>query len=319
MIVSRCMRLLFTYIIHPYRPRVTLRAWRRLASFSIWSWALSMTALLQGRADTIVIGGYLNPTAVGLYSVGGEVGGLASSELLDPILRVLFAGFSSVRRSGDNVAAAYLRAISVVALVMLPTSAGIALIARPLMHLAFGPRWDAAVPLVQMFACIGVFRVGAYISSTLLMAEGVPHISVWIEVILTFLRIVSLVVLVPMFGVIGAAISLGITAGVEEIVYLVVTFRHTGLRWRDLAVNLWRPAAATGTMTLVLMAAGLTQTASVQDGVWTGLMLATTVLLGMFIYCAVIVLTWLASGRPRGAEAHVLAILVGPLWRRLRR
>ena len=65
-LVQRGTRLLFTYVIHPYRPRVTLRAWRRLIGFSFWSWANSMTALVQGRSDAIVIGGYLNPTSVGL-------------------------------------------------------------------------------------------------------------------------------------------------------------------------------------------------------------------------------------------------------------
>ena len=129
-----------------------------------------MASLLQNRSDTIILGGYLNPTAIGIYSVGGEVGGLASSELMEPISRALYAGFASARRTGDGVASAYIRAIALLVLLTLPASAGVALVARPMMHLVFGARWDAAVPLVQLFAFIGMFRVGGAVSAALLTA-----------------------------------------------------------------------------------------------------------------------------------------------------
>jgi len=307
-LVARGLRLLFTYVIHPYRPRVTLRAWRRLVGFSFWSWALSMTALVQGRSDAIVIGGYLNPTAVGIYSVGAEVGGLASSELLEPISRALFAGFSSARRSGDSIAWVYLRAISVVALLSLPAGTGIALVARPMMLLVFGARWDAAVPLVQLFACVGVFQVGTSISMALLMAEGVPHIGFRVEFVLTVMRLIALLVLVPSFGLAGAASGVAATGFITEAIYLVVTSRRTGLRARDLALNLWRPALATGAMALVLLATGLTRPPSGEGVVWSGLLLAATVLIGALVFAAVLSVAWLASGRPRGAETYLLSL-----------
>jgi lipopolysaccharide exporter len=305
-LVQRGVRLLFTYVIHPYRPGVTLRAWRRLVGFTFWSWANSMTALVQGRSDTIIIGGYLNPTAVGLYSVGAEVGGLASSELLSPITSALFAGFSSARRTGEGVGRAYLRAISVVALLVLPASAGIALIARPMMNLVFGVPWDAAVPLVQVFASIGVLRVGGAISGALLTAEGVPHIAFRVEAVVTVVRLAALLVAVPTFGLIGVVAAVAVTAMADETIYLVVTFRRTGLRARDLALVLWRPALATGVMALVLLAAGLHRPPADAGVLWRSLQLATTVLLGALVYGATLVLAWLASGRRGGAESYIL-------------
>jgi lipopolysaccharide exporter len=307
-LVQRAALVLFTYVIHPYRPGVTLRAWRRLIGFSVWSWANSMTALVQGRSDAIIIGGCLNPTSVGLYSVGAEVGGLASSEVLDPITRALFAGFSSARRSGDGIGAAYLRAISVVALLVLPASAGIALIAPSLMHLVFGARWDAAVPLVQMFACIGVFRVGGTISAVLLTAEGVPHIAFRIEAVITVVRLAALLVAVPAFGLIGAAAAVAVTALADETIYLVVTFRRTGLRARDLARIIWRPALATGGMALALLTTDLTQPSVGESDVTSGMLLVATVLLGALVFGVVLLLAWLAAGRPRGAETYLLSM-----------
>jgi hypothetical protein len=45
----------------------------------------------------------------------------------------------------------------------------------------------------------------------------VPHINVWIEAVLTVPRLVSLIVLVPMFGALGAATSMAIIGLVEEV------------------------------------------------------------------------------------------------------
>jgi lipopolysaccharide exporter len=318
-LVQRGALLLFTYVIHPYRPGFTLSAWRRLVGFSFWSWANSMTSLVQGRSDAIIIGGYLNPIAVGLYSVGSEVGSLASSELLSPIASALFAGFSSARRTGDGIGRAYLRAIAVVALLVLPASAGIALIARPMMLLAFGARWDTAVPLVQVFACIGVFRVGGAISGALLMAEGVPHIGFRIEAVVTVVRLAALLVAVPAFGLMGAAAAVAVTAIVDEAVYLVVTFRRAGLRARDLMLIIWRPALATGGMALALLTTGLTQPSAGAGLGWSGLLLGATVLLGALVFGVVVLLAWLAAGRPRGAETYLLSVVGQAIRQLLRR
>lgn len=318
-LVMRGGRLVYSYVVHPYRPRITLHAWRRLISFSFWSWALSMTSLVQGRSDAIIIGGFLNPTAVGIYSVGGEIGSLASTELLEPISRALFAGFSSARRSGGGIAAAYIKAISVVALVTLPANAGIALIARPMMHLVFGTRWDAAVPLIQLFACIGVVRVAAAISAAVLMAEGVPQIGFRIELASATLRVVALLCLVPRYGLIGAAAGIMVTMLFDELVYLIVTFRHARLRARDLVPGLWRPILATSAMALILLAFGRFEPFADAGLIARSLHLATMVLFGCAVYGATLLLTWFAAGRPIGAESHTLTLARDAIRQRLDR
>ena len=319
LVVSRAMRLFFTYAVHPFRPRITLQAWRRLISFSFWSWAISMTALIHSRSDTIIIGGFLNPTAVGVFSIGGEVGSLASSELVEPISRALFAGFSSARRTGDGVASAYIRAISLVVLITLPTSAGVALLAGPLMHLVFGPQWDAAIPLVKVFALVGMLRVGGAVSGVLLTVEGMVKYGFHIELTSAILRVIVLLSLVPTFGLMGAVYGLAATGLIEEVIYLIITFRHTRLRPRDLALGLWRPSLATAVMAIVLLGAGLDQPLPDVAAMWRTLHLAGTALLGALVYSTTLLVAWLAAGRPRGAETYFLGLAGQILRHRLGR
>jgi O-antigen/teichoic acid export membrane protein len=308
-LVNRALRTALTYAVHSFRPRITLAAWRRLIGFSAWSWALSMTGLLHARSDTIILGGYLTPTAVGLYSVGGEVGSLAASELMEPISRALFTGFASARREGDGVGSAYIRAISLVALLTLPTSAGIALVAQPMMHLAFGQRWDAAVPLVQLFAIIGVFRVTGAVSAALMTVEGMLKLCFWVELTSSAVKIILLLILVPPLGVIGAAIGVAVISLIDEVFYLIITFRHTRLRARDLVLGVWRPALATGVMSVAVWGVGLLWPQADMGVIWNGLQLGLTVPIGAVVYSSTLLLAWFTAGRPRGAETYVLALV----------
>jgi O-antigen/teichoic acid export membrane protein len=177
-----------------------------------------------------------------------------------------------------------------------------------MMHLVFGARWDAAVPLVQLFAFIGMFRVGGAVSAALLTAEGMVARAFRVELVSAVLRVIILLALVPRFGLIGAASGVAAIGLIEEVFYLVITFRHTGLRARDLAFGVWRPALATGVMVLVLLAAGLHQPGADEGLVWHAMQLAGTVLLGAVVYGATLLLAWIASGRPRGAETYVLGM-----------
>lgn len=306
-LTNRAMRLVFSYVFHPHRPMLTLRAWRRLIGFSLWSWALSMTALVHARIDTIIIGGFLNPTQVGFYSVANDVGLLPSTELVEPLSRALFSGFATARRTGGSVADAFFRAISVIFLFTLPAGVGLAMIAQPLMHLAFGPRWDAALPLVRVFALIGTFRVIASISGVMLMAEGVPHIGFRVELASVVIRVISLLVLVPWLGILGAAIAVGICAAVEEAIYLTVTFRRFRLRFITLMRQTWRPVLATAVMAACLWLEGGRLGTTAETPWALGTRIALMVAAGVVLYGAALFAAWLASGRPGGAEVYLLA------------
>ena len=77
---TRSMRLVFTFVMHPYRPRFGLRAWRYIFGFSFWTWIISLGELLRDRSDSLVIGRILNTVEVGIYSVGAEIAALPTTE-----------------------------------------------------------------------------------------------------------------------------------------------------------------------------------------------------------------------------------------------
>ena len=132
------IQALFGYRMHPYRPRFSLRAWPDLFGNSMWIWALTVIGLLGDRGDTIPIGGLLNPAAVGIFSLGSEIAHLPASELVLPLTRATFPGFSAIPNTGASTADTYVHMVSLMALLTLPAGTGISLVADPLVRLAFG-------------------------------------------------------------------------------------------------------------------------------------------------------------------------------------
>jgi O-antigen/teichoic acid export membrane protein len=313
---QRVLRVVFSYVMHPYRPRLSLRAWRHLVGYSLWTWATGVAVLVRDRADSILIGRLLDPTHVGIYSVGFEMASLPTTELVEPLCRASFSGFTAARHSGLSPTETYLRIVSGAVLLTLPAGLGISLIADPIVKLAFGSGWVAATPLVQVLGVAGCATVLGNIGATLFRAHGRLTTTFRITLASVCLRVALLLAGISYDGLVGAGIGAGLAIAAEQLLYVVTIFRRFDLRLADLLDRIWRGLLAAVAMAGVLSATGLGWTASA----------ATTpagyaadavcgALLGAAVYVGVLLGSWLISGEPPGAEADAVA-LVRKLQRR---
>jgi lipopolysaccharide exporter len=301
---TRCTRTLFTYLMHSYRPHLSLRAWRRIAAFSFWTWMLAWITLIRDRVDNFVLGRMLGAIAVGEYTVARDVGFITSTELVMPICRALFPGLTQVRNRGADVADAYFRAISMTLVLALPASVGIALVADPMIRLAVGARWVASIPLLQIFALVGIFRVVTFVGTTLLTVYAMLEVQFHSTTVILLIRFVLLIVLIDRFGLVGSGIAVAMVAIIEEVYYLIVTFRRFKLRPMKLLTTNARSVAATVVMTATIIA-----TTEIHGPISSLIQLLALVAGGAVIYSGVLLAMWQAAGRPWGAEAQVLALL----------
>jgi len=307
LMTNRVLRVIFSYTMHPFRPRASLAGWRHLFSFSFWTWVTSIVGLIRNRADSFAIGRLMGATAVGIFAVGNEVASLPSTELVEPISRALFPGFSAAIHSGSRIADSYLRVLALTFMVTMPTGLGVSLIADPLVRLAFGTKWLAAIPLVEIIALAATLRVVAYVSMTLFGAQGVPRVNAWISVVSTIVRVPLLVVPIMYYGLIGAALGLAAATVFEEALCVLVAFQRLHLKLSALVRALWRPTLASAVMAGVMVAAGLGWTSFPFQPGGAILRLLAAISLGAAVFTATLLLAWLASGRPVGAETDVLA------------
>ena len=307
-VINRTGRVVMSYAMHPYRPRITLAGWRRLIGFSAWNWSVGMVAMVRDRLDAVVIGRVLGPGSVGIFAIGWEIGMLTSTELVEPLCRALLSGFSAARRAGTTVAKPYLDVIAATFLLTLPMGFGLSLVAAPIVRLTLGPNWMAAVPLVQVFALVGMLKVIGMISGTLCTTFGLLAVQFRIALLSTIVRFTLLVLLVSRFGVVGGAVAAMGSFVVEETYYLVVTFRHFELQVLDLLRSTWRPIVASGCMVGALLLEGTAWAPA--DGDLAPLLgkLALTVLAGATAYGVSLAAIWAVAGRTDGAETYLLGL-----------
>jgi lipopolysaccharide exporter len=172
---GRVAALLLSYTMSAYRPRVSLRSWRRLIGFSFWSWMGTMLNQMKERGDSIIIGRVLGTAQFGIFSVGSELGALPVTEVVEPLGRTLFSGFAMLHRSAESPTRLYLGAVETSIMLILPAGIGISMIADPMVRFVLGEQWLNAVPVVQIIAVASPISVFGNFSSMFLTAVGRPN------------------------------------------------------------------------------------------------------------------------------------------------
>ncbi|MEJ0015031.1 MAG: oligosaccharide flippase family protein [Acetobacteraceae bacterium] len=319
-LTAALLRTTATYLMHPFRPRLSLAAWHDLIGFSVWTWLVSMARMVRERGVVMLIGGMLNPAQLGIFTLGSEIATLPESELIGPLGRVCFASFAAVRRAGTSVSDTYLRITAATFVVALPAAIGISAVAAPLVMLAFGAKWLEAIPIVEILAAAGILAVTGRISAALFNAFAILRPLFWNVIVISALQFGLLVPLVWTWGLPGAAIATAAVMLLEQAVLTILAFHRFAMRPADLLRGIWRCLAATGVMAGFLALAGLGWTAA-PPGFGASLRhLAVTGVLGAGAYTAVLGCLWLACGRPAGPEADGLALagrVASGLWHRL--
>ncbi|HEY4042070.1 MAG TPA: oligosaccharide flippase family protein, partial [Rhodopila sp.] len=126
--------------------------------------------------------------------------------MIEPLCRAAFSGFAAGRRQQQgDVGETFLRLIGSAALLILPAGVGLSLIAAPLVALAFGHGWDQAVPMLRILSLNCSVMVFGRLSLHLLSAHALLGRLLGIALTGAIFRLVMLALLIPPFGLTGAA------------------------------------------------------------------------------------------------------------------
>ena len=316
-LVYRLARLLQSFWMCSYRPSITLRAWRSIIGFSLWSWGQTLLYQARERLDSIVIGRALGTAQVGVFSIGLELGSLPATELVEPLGRALFSGFATLHNASAGLDTMFLGAVGLGFMLVLPAGLGISMIADPMVRLCLGEHWLAAVPVVQIIAITGTTAIFTQACASLLNAVGKPETTFYVGIASTLAKLVALLALLPWFGLPGAATALAIAGGIDLVLLLRFTLPRIRTSPRDLLDGAIRPLLASAAMVAALRQAGLAWTAS--EGTNVAILvsdIAERAAFGATCYTSVLAILWLLSGRPDGGERLLIRTAIN-MGRRL--
>jgi len=133
-IAGSCFGLALSYLVHPYRPRLSLAAMRELLGYSKWLQLANILAFASARAADFIIARITGAAALGFFTIAKEISRLPSTELAAPIHRGVFPGYAKVAADPILLKSAYLKVVSVIVLVVFPAGIGLSLVADPVVH-----------------------------------------------------------------------------------------------------------------------------------------------------------------------------------------
>ena len=250
------------WVMVAWRPRWRLdRAHgRSLLGFGGALTGVAVMGAFLNQFDNALVGRVLGAGQLGLYSIAGRLPYLLIISLAVATGQVLFPAFASL--SADRMRAAFLLSLRYTALVALPLTAFLVVMARPLTLIVFGPRWLAAVAPTQVFCAWALMSPVTQVCGNALKARGRATLLFALSVPQAIGLVVGSLLFVHQ-GILAVSWVQATIAVVAQGVTLAVTDRVLSLpTGRVLAAVAW-PLLAAGLMAGVMMACRLALTGSV--------------------------------------------------------
>ena len=314
---AKLVRLVATYAMHPYRPRLGLRAWHELAGFSFWMWLSSLAYIVWRRADPLVVGAAVSKAELGLFVVALDIALLPTTEILDAVNAVIFAQFAAERNAGgDPRRNAFRLALTLVA-IMAPIALALSAAASDVVGVLLGAKWSAAGPIVAILTFSSMLSPFSLTASIVLTTIGKLKANFTVVSLASIakLAVLSLAARSGSLHVIATA-ALAITS-IESSLFIIM-LRQNGAHFTGGAAPLLRLLAALLCSALAMYASGLAWAGDVVLPIVQCLLRGSALgAIGAGVYAAVLLGLWSAAGRPDGPERQIVAVAI-PVFARLR-
>ena len=196
-----------------------------------WKANLSnILAFLNYRVDMFLVNAFLNPTSVGLYSISVSIA--EKLWMLSQSVSVVLLPRLSELKDDEDIRRKITPLISRwVLLVTILISVVLAVISPWIIKIFFGEEFnESAVALQIILPGIVVGSMSRVIANDI-AARGKPEINMYVSLFTVAVNIVCNIILIPVMGINGAALTTTISYSLGGIVKLIIYSRITGILW----------------------------------------------------------------------------------------
>jgi O-antigen/teichoic acid export membrane protein len=211
-------------------PRLDFSRVRPLLNFGMQFQAVGIIQTIRDQLINILTAVLGGVTVTGLATLLTKILSLPSV-IISPLDRVGFSSFSrAVTRTDDHGRLVELGVASVI-LPLGVVSVALAASAKPLVAIVFGHQWEATAAAVP-WACIGcyMYAVTAVTCAKYLYAVGSVRVVLWSTAAHAAAMILTVICVVPSFGIIGVGLAWLAAGVVDGIVLGIAVGRRSGAR-----------------------------------------------------------------------------------------
>jgi lipopolysaccharide exporter len=296
----RVVNVVSSYLLHPFRPRLSLKKARDLLGFSSWLLFGNVIQYCLVRFGDLYIGRVYGAATNGLFAVAGEISVAPLSEVAQPINRAAYSKYSEDVRANRGLAASYASISSLIWMIALPMAAGTAAVAPAIIALLLGPRWQAAVPVLRWSAIGMAFGLISTGTAPVCWAIGRPRVVVASNASAAAMLIPAAMVCSHFWGYLGVAFAWVLVNAFMVPINFTLLRRVAGISFAELWAHVWRVVLGTLLMGAILWC--LFRGSEIAGSASALRLLLEQVAVGVFTYTVVVYATWIAAGKPPGPE-----------------
>lgn len=298
--------MVLSYIICPYRPTVSLKEWHLFKSLLGWNSFSQLMQAVNWQVDRIILPKFIPVSDFGQFSNGANLASIPAQAILQPIGRPLFVALAA-KNTGEELVSAYEKSIYAIFAMTAPVLVLMAMLSDEIIRLLLGPNWAGAAPVLQVLALSSAVALTVVAMPSLALAQGRPGLVSGKTAIELSVKVPSILILVPLYGVTGALAAQFISTLAMVAASMFAVQKLIDVNPLKQARALTRPLAALAVMAVVVMA--LKYLVGPIGTGWEVLVLHLVmfVAIGAAAYGALLFGLWGLSGRPSGLEAILVS------------
>jgi PST family polysaccharide transporter len=241
------------WIVLPWRPRLTINfgLTRQMLKYGFSIMGMDTLAVLENNLDYLLVGRIFGNATLGIYTLAYRLPELLGVNTLWVMAGALFPAYASVQHQAHLLRQGFLTALRYTAMFSVPIALGMLLAADPLVRVAFGEQWLAAIPVLRVLALfVLVMSIGfnagdiykAIDRTDILIKMGLLRVTLMLPVLWAG----------TYFGLVGVAIGHLIIGLAYNTLNLWVATRVVKVSWSDILLQL-KPSFLSG-LALILLA-----------------------------------------------------------------
>ena len=233
--LSRVLSMaIFLWLLNPIIPHVklSLNSLKSIASYSLNLSGFNLLNYFIRNADNMLIGRYLGSTSLGFYSLAYKWMFLPIYYISGIVGNVFFSTFSKIQNDNIRFSRVYLQLCASIGLVTFPLLLGMMALAKPLVFVALGPKWELVVPLLMILSSIGLFQTIGTTVGSIYLAKGRTDLMLKWGLLAGILYLLSFWIGLR-WGVLGVALCYSLCSLILFYPSLAIPFHLIGLRFSD--------------------------------------------------------------------------------------
>lgn len=238
------------------RLRIDGPAFRELFRYGAGETVQTLANVIATQGDYVVVGRQLGDAPLGFYQRAYELVRFPATTFSSVVGSVLFPAFARLQDDREELARAFRRVLFATALILLPASCVLIVLADEVIRTVLGPQWSGAV-LPFRIMCLGMlFRTNYKVGGLVARARGDVY-GVALTQALYALTIVGGAAISVRWGIAGVAAT---TTAAIWILFGALTWlalRHTALPWRQIFAAHAAPAFIAALTTAATLATAL--------------------------------------------------------------